>query len=54
MEKPIIDLGEFDLNFLSTSEESAENDYGLDNDEINENMMSIIPEHAIFLGTFET
>lgn len=54
MEKPIIDLGEFDLNFLSTSDESDENDYGSDNDEIKENMMSLIPDQAIFLGSFET
>lgn len=54
MEKPIINLREFDLNFLSKSYESYENDYGSDNDEIKENMMSLIPQHAIFLGTLET
>ena len=54
MEKPIIDLGEFDLHFLTESDESDEYDYELDNDEIKENMISLIPEQAIFLGTFDS
>jgi hypothetical protein len=54
MEKPIIDFGEFDLHFLTESDEGEENDYGLDNDEIKENMISLIPEQAIFLGTFDS
>jgi hypothetical protein len=52
MEKLIIDLGDFELDFSTTSDENDKK--GLDNDEIRENMMSLIPEQAIFLGTFET
>lgn len=53
MEKPIIDLGEFDLHFLTESDEGEENDE-MSNQEFKEDIESRIPEQTIFLGTFDS
>lgn len=53
MEKPIIDLGEFDLHFLTESDKGEENDE-MSNQEFKENIESRIPEQTIFLGTFDS
>ena len=46
MEKPIIDLGEFDLHFLTESDEGEENDE-MSNQEFKEDIESRIPEQTI-------
>lgn len=57
MESPLINFEEFDLYFLNTStesnEEDVEDDYEVDNDEIKENMKSLIPMQTTLLGTIE-
>ena len=53
MEKPIIDLGEFDLHFLTESDKGEENDE-MSNQEFKENIESRITEQTIFLGTFDS
>jgi hypothetical protein len=55
MEEEIIDFEEFELHFLTASNEDNEDDEEeMDNDEIKENMESKIPVQTIFLGSIET